>query len=323
MKKARLLTTLLTLFLATLLIIPTGCNDDDDDDDAINHFDVMTEYMQNNSMDLSDVLTGWITTAANVEANGVTNYYIIDLRAASDFNAGHIEGAHNTTLGNILTEAENATDPILVVCYTGQSAAHGVAALRLSGYSDAKSMKFGMSAWHTDFAGSWNNNTGDIADGHTNWSATNTIQTPVTFSAPEFDADGTTGSEILEERVEEVLANGFQAVTNSDVLDNPNNYFINNYWAVSDVDQYGHITSAYRIKEDLTIADAGFMNLDPDAPVVTYCWTGQTSSVITFYLNVLGYDAKSLKFGANGMIHSALQSHKWTTAAIQDFNYVQ
>jgi 3-mercaptopyruvate sulfurtransferase SseA len=28
-------------------------------------------------------------------------------------------------------------------------------------------------------------------------------------------------------------------------------------------------------------------NLDPSKTVVTYCWTGQTSSMITAYLNVL------------------------------------
>jgi rhodanese-related sulfurtransferase len=57
-------------------------------------------------------------------------------------------------------------------------------------------------------------------------------------------------------------------------------------------------------------------NLDPSKEVVTYCWTGQTSSMITAYLSVLGYNTVSLKFGANGMIYDDLESHKFSTPAV-------
>jgi rhodanese-related sulfurtransferase len=57
-------------------------------------------------------------------------------------------------------------------------------------------------------------------------------------------------------------------------------------------------------------------NIDPDKTVVTYCWTGQTSSMVTAYLNVIGYNAVSLKFGANGMIYSNLESHKFVTPTV-------
>jgi rhodanese-related sulfurtransferase len=59
-----------------------------------------------------------------------------------------------------LTTAASATKPILVVCYTGQSAGHAVVALRLSGYSDAKVLKWGMSGWRSDLAGPWEGNSG-------------------------------------------------------------------------------------------------------------------------------------------------------------------
>ncbi|MCF8332421.1 MAG: hypothetical protein K9H84_08220 [Bacteroidales bacterium] len=319
--KTKLLSKLMMLLLAAVIILPTGCRDDDDNGDKdINHFDVMTQYMQDNNLDLSDVLNGWITTATVVHNDGPENYYILDVRSSSDYIAGHLPGAVNTTFGNLLTEAENASDPILVICYTGQSAAHAVTALRLSGYSSAKSLKFGMSSWHSDFD-SWSANVGNVAIGHNNWSAANNIETPLTFSAPEFTATAKTGEEILEERVEYMLTEGFKGISNSDVLNDPQNYFINNYWAEADVDMYGHISGAYRIKEDLTLADGGFLSLDPASTVVTYCWTGQTSSLITAYLTVLGYDAKSLKFGANGMIYGDLQAHKWMQS--MNYNYVQ
>ena len=42
--------------------------------------------------------------------------------------------------------------------------------------------------------------------------------------------------------------------------------------------------------------------------------------MMTAWLYVLGYDAKSLLFGANGMIYSDLTGHKWTASA--DLAYV-
>jgi hypothetical protein len=40
------------------------------------------------------------------------------------------------------------------------------------------------------------------------------------------------------------------------------------------------------------------------------------------YLSVIGYDAKTLLFGANGMIYDELEGHKWSEGAIQNFDYV-
>jgi hypothetical protein len=36
---------------------------------------------------------------------------------------------------------------------------------------------------------------------------------------------------------------------------------------------------------------------------------------MTFYMNVLGYDAYSLKFGANGMVWDNIPGHQWTAGA--------
>ena len=112
-----------------------------------------------------------------------------------------------------------------------------------------------------------------------------------------------------------MLTTGFKGVTNEAVLNSPTNYHINNYWASSDVEHYGNISSAYRI-QPLSIAGGQMANLDPSKEVVTYCWTGQTSSMITAYLTVLGYNTASLKFGANGMIYEDLESHKYSTPAV-------
>ncbi|NOU60138.1 rhodanese-like domain-containing protein [Marinifilum caeruleilacunae] len=320
MKKLMKFFFIFTLVPALLL---TSCKEENDvytpepGPDLTVNFETLTNYMVENDLDLPDVLNGWIT-AAPAEADLATflnTYDIIDIRSAADYAAGHIEGAVNSSLDNILNTANGTTKPILVACYTGQTAGHAVVALRLSGYTDAKVLKWGMCGWNSTLSGKWESNSGAtngaVGEGHANW-VTTPVATNQTFNFPGFSTTATSGAAMLEERVNAMLIAGFKGVSASDVLTNPSNYFINNYWAQADVDHYGHIAGAYRI-QPLSIEGGELANLDSDATVCTYCWTGQTSSMITAYLNVIGYDAVSLKFGSNNMIYPSLESHKFST----------
>jgi len=310
---------LLVLLLASFFIATTGCKKvTDEPTGTISDYKTMTDYMVDNNMDLPDIITDWIVgppALADVQTF-INTYDIIDIRSSQDFTAGHIEGAVNSPLEDVLTAASSMTKPILVVCYTGQGAGHAVVALKLSGYQ-AKVLKWGMSGWRADLAGSWEGNSGPTngitAIGNPNWVTTGT--TPLaTFSDPSITASGN-GAAMLEARVQEMLVNGFKGVVNTDVLTTPSDYFINNFWDQVDVDHYGHIAGAYRVKP-LTIAVGEMNNLDPSKTIATYCWTGQTSSMVTAYLNVIGYNAVSLKFGTNGMIYTDLQSHKFVTPTV-------
>ncbi len=274
-------------------------------------FTTLVNYLVDHDMDLPDILSDWIVPASTIKDNA-TNYFIIDIRADADFQKGHLPGAVHSSLADILTTAEQNTEgkPIIVVCYTGQTAAHAVVALRLSGYKDAKVLKWGMSGWHSDFD-KWTPNCGDIAVNHPNWTTTPPA-TPKEHDKPILNTGKEKGEEILKERVKALLNGGFRSIEAQTVLDNPDNYFINNYWPESAWNQYGHIKGAYRLFDNFSLANGSYKYLDPNKTIVTYCWTGQTSSMITAYLTVLGYTAKSLKFGANGMIYSRLESHKWS-----------
>ena len=310
---------LLAVILPAFII--TGCKDDPAPAPEKGDFNDLKTYIVSQGLDLPAILTDWITTATAVHGKSIADYFIIDLRDAEDYNAGHIDGAVNSTLGNILETASNATKPILVVCYTGQSAGHGVVALRMSGYSDAKVLKWGMSSWNEATAGSWTNNTGNTGIDNPNWLDGDQTSTPTTYGYPTWETTATAGADILAERVSTFLSGGFQGIPNSDVLADPAGYYINNFWDQTDVAHYGHIKGAYRIKP-LSFADGNISSLDPEATIVTYCWTGQTSSMVTAYLQILGYNAKSLKFGTNSMIYDNLESHKWSDAEINDFELV-
>jgi rhodanese-related sulfurtransferase len=293
----------------------------------IDHFKVMVDYMKANNLDLNNMTDGWVIDAAAINTAGAANFHIIDIRSAADFTTkGRIQGAINSTLANVLTAAQGATKPIVVTCYTGQNAAVAVAALRLSGYPTARIMKWGMSSWNPVFD-SWTTNVSNQGKGHANWSTTNTVKTPALFALPAFDATqftaaDTTGAAILAKRVSYMLSQGFRAVSAADVLANPNNFFIVNYWTEADVNTYGHIKNSYRLMETLKLAGDGIKNLDPATTNVIYCWTGQTSALAASYLTVLGYDAKGLRFGCNNMINADLLKNKWSATEIKDFAYV-
>lgn len=311
------------LLAISLVVFTTSCKQEEEkpvDDSA---FGTLTDYLVDNNMDTDAVIAGWITgrpaTADEVPAF-VASYNIIDIRSAEDFANGRLEGAVNSTLVNVLATADAfpSVKPILVVCYTGQTAGRAVVALRLSGYTDAKVLKFGMCGWTAALpkTDKWANAIGNAASTIGNWTAApGDLAATESFDYPTLETSETTGSAILEDRVEAMLSNTAWFAPNTDVLTTPTNYFINNYWAATDVEHYGHVSGAYRISP-LTIADDQIKNLDPSKTVVTYCWTGQTSSMMTAYLDVIGYSTKSLGYGVNGMIYDDLESHKFVTPTV-------
>lgn len=317
MKKFRTYFFYALLVVAIPTLILSSCKDEAEND----AFETLKTYVEENNLDLPDMLNGWIqkdqayVDSVQNDADATNDYFIIDIRKEADYNAGHIKGAVNTTLAGVLTTAELADGKdILVVCYTGQTAGHANMALRLKGYS-SQVLIWGMSGWHTDFD-KWTANVGDA--GSSNWiAAPGDVTATAEFEAyPEIVTEETEGEAILDERINKLLTEGFQGVENTDVLASPGNYFINNYWDEADVTEYGNISGAYRIKP---FGVDQLKNIDADETIVTYCWTGQTSSMITAWLYIMGYDAKSLKFGANGMIYSDLHSHKWS--APKDYSY--
>ncbi len=296
--------------MVVLALFSLGCSEDTTA--PADTGSTLREYLVENDLDLNYILTDWIIAASGVYPNEA-NYYIMDIRSSEHFGQGRITGAVNSTLGTIVADAAANTEekPILIVCYTGQSASHALVALRLSGYPDCQVLKFGFSSWSGDFD-SWTSNTSSSAVGHANWS-TEATTALVEYDYPTIDTEASSGADILKKRVT-FMTEEFKGVSGTDVLTTPGNYFINNYWDLVDVETYGHIAGAYRINP-LTLAGGEFKNYDPDKTVVTYCWTGQTSSVITAYLTVLGYDALSLKFGTNGLIFDELLTHKWPGSA--------
>ena len=74
--------------------------------------------------------------------------FLVDIRRAADFEAGHIEGAYHSEwadLGKVL-EKIPTNRQVVVICYSGQTAGQALGALKLAGFN-AKSLLSGMNAW--------------------------------------------------------------------------------------------------------------------------------------------------------------------------------
>lgn len=291
--------TILIAFVATLSF--TSCKEDEVpvSEEAV-AYETLTAYLKSESMDLNKIITNadGQKFVMGAPADGdVSGKWVMDIRGAADFAAGHIAGAHNVPFSDILAAADGVDAPILVVCYTGQTACYATSLLRLYGKTDTQALKWGMSGWNAAFD-KWTGNCGDPSD-NGGWSTTATEAG--SFDAPTWSTTATDGATILQERIEAVVAAGFKTVSNTAVLDNPANYYVNNYFSAAHYDGFGHVEGAVRVSP-LLIDD--FDKLDASMNVVTYCYTGQTSAVITAYLNVCGFNASSLTFGVNGLTHS-------------------
>lgn len=269
-------------------------------------------------------------TASDVKVLNETNQvYIIDIRSATDFAAGHIENAHNVSLAELRTHLESADltsyTKIAIACYSGQTASFATSLMRLLGYDNVYALKWGMCSWNSSCATAWQNG---IANTYSTQFSTTAAAKAAAGEMPVLSTGKATAQEILEARVDALLAEGFGAakVSNTEVFGNLSGYYIVNYWSQAHYD-FGHIPGAiqYTPKVDLTLATS-LQTLPTDKPVVIYCYTGQTSAQVTAYLRLLGYDAKSLLYGANGMIYDDMVSQSMThfdDAYIMGYDLVQ
>jgi rhodanese-related sulfurtransferase len=222
----------------------------------------------------------------------------------------HIAGAINSTMGNMFDVLGKANaGKVLVVCYSGQSAAYAHMLLRLKGY-EAYSLKFGMSIYDASLD-KWTGNTSNQFANHANWVFDASAALP-TYDYPELNTGEETGEAILDEQIQYAIDNWSNIlIGGGDVINNPDAYAIYNYWGNTDYMHYGHIKDAYQLTPNTLSTDANLSALNPNETNVIYCWTGQTSAAMNAYLTVLGYTTKSLKFGVNSMIYDELTGHKW------------
>lgn len=305
----------LTMAVVFALFMMSCESSTDPKEDPINEAEVLLNFLEAGDANYEqwvNTLASWIVNLGEINTD---DYFVLDIRAVADYDTIHIPGAVNSTMADMFDAVDtyNVTNkPILVVCYSGQSAAYSHTLLRLKGY-EAYSLKWGMSIYDA-YLDKWTGNCSNDYAAHANWSTDASAALP-TNDYPALSTGSETAEDILDARITAAITAWGTSpgllVTATNVMADPSAYHIMNYWAVADWNTYGHIAGAYQLDPLTLTSDANLSALDPAASNVIYCWTGQTAAATIAYLQVLGYDAKSLKFGVNSMIWDELAGHKW------------
>ena len=288
-------------------------------------FEILVNYFEtNNNFINSD--TQLIIPADEVKKNMKNvKYHVIDVRNDSWFEYGHLKGANNVKSEDLLSYFETKISPadyekIVLICYSGQSAAYYTSLLRLAGYGNVFSMKWGMSSWRVDFAeNSWLKNIkNDFADKL----ETNENVKPEKGTHPSLSTGKSDVKEILRTRLEKAFATPYKdyIVKSVDVFEDPTNYYIANYW---NQDKYngGHIPGAVQYQPNTSLSSTtDLYTLPTDKKIAVYCSTGQRAAYVVAYLNVLGYEVGNIAYGANSFMNKELKEKNWDAFTKKEVN---
>ncbi|GAB4256318.1 MAG: hypothetical protein Kow0092_02300 [Deferrisomatales bacterium] len=254
--------------------------------------------------------------------------FVLDVRDAEAYAKGHIPGAVNVPLKEVarryLEEGEAlipADKNVVVASYyggDGNMASLLINAVRIQDPANAgdypwsKAIMMGMMAWSFDKELSnghrWTDDAGDkrLEDGELETAA----HAGGSFDLPEFSGfSSETVEGALLERAQTYLAQAGDPLTlqlpatelasglaDGDPSNDPQ---ILSVRAAADY-ALGHVPGAANIFwKDTAVLD-NLKILDPEKPVIAYCYTGHTGSLATLTLAILGYDAKNLLYGMDG-----------------------
>jgi len=317
------------LFLATLFTILTATISGFSQEDNIatgtpDEFKTLVNYLESNTQFIKGNLP--LITADEVKKNFKNpKYQIVDIRTDSWFEYGHIKNAANVKAENLLTYFENSITPkdfdkIVLICYSGQSAAYYSSLLRLAGYDNVYSMKWGMSSWREDFAdGAWTKNTkNSFAE-----QLETTVNTkPEMGRHPALATGKTEAQKILKTRLEELFTKPYKdfILKPEDVFESPSDYFIVNY---NNEDAYnsGHIPGAIQYKPGSSLLlETDLTTLPINKKIALYTSTGQEAAYLVAYLNVLGYDMGNIAYGENGFMNEVLEDKGWDAFTKKEIN---
>jgi rhodanese-related sulfurtransferase len=261
-----------------------------------------------------------------------TNIHIIDLRAPLLYSQGHIKGSVSKRFEDLPEYFESGIKPfeldkIILVCEDGQISSYATSLLRLMGYGNVFAMRWGMSAWNAKLAeAEWLK--GLSAKYEQNLEKANN-ERPAPKGMPELKTGLSLGEEISATRFKSVFAEGTgNVLLNADeVFGNLQQYLVINYERKDKYDD-AHIPGAVRYKPNATLGFTAEMSTIPiDKIIVVYCGTGHNSAFATAYLRLLGYDARTLRYGNNAFMVDWMRKDEaklsWLPFSEKDINDFQ
>lgn len=258
--------------------------------------------------------------------NHLSDYEILDIRPSAEFTAGHIAGAKNIAPADLMTAVNliPSNKRIIIVSQTGQAAAYCAALLRMSDYENVFALNFGMVSWNPDFTKDWPANAG-AGRGYTNF----IYEKPVkTSPLPSVSLDNSVKeiAEKIRSRAKVLLSvpsgdsGSSEYLIKSGELENIYNpvdsTYSNTYIVCLGADGFyflgsngqlanpGHPPHAvFYLQFNGFISDlwsTRYLQTIPSSKnVVVYSKYGHSSASLVAYLRLLGYNARSLLFGAS------------------------
>ncbi len=216
--------------------------------------------------------------------------FILDIRSAADYGKGHVKGAVNAPWGPAITASLDklpSDKPIMIYCYTGQTAGQAVATLNIAGFN-AKSVNLG-----------WNLGISKVEGVAAVTETTANVFPTVTALAvkPEIKAAIEAYYVGLEAVKPTIYANYKVSEDEAKKLldaKDPKVMFL----SVRKAEDFakGHIAGAINIPFGKGM-EQKFNTLPKDKKIIVYCYTGQTAGQTVAGLRLLGYDAVSMHSG--------------------------
>ena len=242
----------------------------------------------------------------NAVQGGDDSYFILSIQKPEDFAKGHVKGAINIPYGQVAKKENLAKLPkdkkIVVICYTGHTASYTSMFLNQLGY-EAYAMKMGMNGWNAESAGM-----GAVKPyaGSAGFDvSTETVEAQPVNEIPEVNTGAETAEDIIIAATDAYLSAGRgptispQEINEKFINGGDDSYFLLSIQKPEDYAK-GHVPGAINIPYGAIAQEENLKKLPKDKKIVVICYTGHTASYTSMFLNQLGYESYTLKFGTMG-----------------------
>lgn len=247
--------------------------------------------------------------------NNLNNYLIIDVRTKTDYAGGHIPGSFNVSNDSLLQFIKWRNVPnytkVVIVSAEGQSASYYTCLLRLYGYDNVYALLFGMAEWNSAFSAIWQNNLGYYPPQDIHFtSKSNSLNKMSPLPPVKLGSSSQNLDDKIKSRIAEIIKKGFTLDTNyqyfTNGLYNKSVYYLvcfgnDTLYYNGHFDNTVYYNPAYDIRSTLNL-----QTFPTDKKILIYSYSGHLSAFLTAYLRVLGYDAKTLMYGASSFMYNSL-----------------
>lgn len=218
------------------------------------------------------------------------SFFLLDNRRADEFEAGHIDGAVNIPLEEMMSRLDeiDPSSKIVVYCRSGVRGLIGALALRLNGYESVVNMSGGFLGWQAE-------------------------ELPVVGVAPDFKAifAGIIANNGQDKGYGTMSADGL----NSALIENPDLFLID-VREPSELEDNGHIPGAVNIPVKTLADNPKLLPADLDTPIVVYCKSGTRSTYAWVILQMLGYtNVRNMSAGMDGWLGAQLSAEEGVVPA--------